>query len=145
MKNLIIQAIDEAFVVLEKQIPQTKNQIELISIKNVSPLDLVNFMKENNIPNDAYFSYDDKYNEICLSYDVDVPTTDEYKLKFKRERFTRIAWRFVFDSLTKSGYKRVGFNSGFLNEFKDTTVYDMFINSDFDRLIKYYSLFFINE
>jgi len=54
-----------------------------------------------------------------------------------------VAWAFIYDALIKNGYKRVGFNSGRLKEFNDTTVYEMYSSKDFDRLIKYYSLSFI--
>jgi len=45
----------------------------------------------------------------------------------------------------KNGYKRTGYNSGLLKQFDDTTVYDMYISKDFDRLVKYYSLPFVKE
>ena len=41
--------------------------------------------------------------------------------------------------------QRVGFNSGLLREFADTTVYEMCINREFDRLVKLYSLSFIKK
>ena len=116
-------------------------------IFDVSPLNIVQFMKDNNIPDDAYFggidNGDDGYSDICLCYDVIIPTTDKEKLNYKRKRFNTVAHKFVYDLLLNNGYKRVGFNSGLLKQFDDTTVYDMFINKDFDRLVKYYSLSFI--
>lgn len=39
-----------------------------------------------------------------------------------------------------NGDKRQGFNSGLLKQFDDTTVYDMYMNDEWDRLVKYYSL-----
>ena len=63
------------------------------------------------------------------------------KLLFKRKRFTDVAWKFVYESLIKNGYKRIGFNSALFKSFDDTTVYDMYIDKDFDRLVKYYSCF----
>ena len=68
---------------------------------------------------------------------------DKDKLKFRRKRFSTIAFKRVFDLLTTNGYKRVGFNSGLLRDYKDTTVYDMYMENDFDRLVKYYSLSFV--
>lgn len=146
MKDLITQALNNAFLVLEKQVPQTKLKAVYVNIDDVSPLNIVSFMKENNVPDTACFGGKpngyDAFDQVCLCYDVDIPTTDDDKLKFKRNRFSNIAWTKVYASLTQNGYKRVGFNSGLLKEFDDTTVYDMFINKDFDRLVKYYSLSF---
>ena len=149
MKELIIQALNDAFDVLEKRIPLTKKKTKSISIIDVEPINLLSFMKDNNIPNDAYFDGRDNgydaFDDILLSWDIDVPTTDEDKLKFKRDKFTTIAFRFVFHLLEDNGYKRVGYYSGKLKQFSDTTVYDMYIEKDFDRLVEYYSLAFVEK
>lgn len=149
MKDLITQALNNAFGILEKQIPQTKKKTESISIIDVKPSELLSFMKSNDIPNDAVFSGRDNgydaWDDIVLSWEIDIPTTDKDKKAFKRKRFTDIAWKVVYDILMKNGYKRVGYNSGLLKQFDDTTVYDMFISKDFDRLVKYYSLPFVKE
>lgn len=147
MKTLITQALNDAIVLLEKQIPQIKRQvIETDSIMDISPLGLVKFMRDNNIPDSAYFggidNGDDGYSDFCLCYDIEVPTTDNDKLKYRKGRFNSIAFKKVYDLLLINGYKRVGFMSGRLKEFDDTTIYDMFITNDFDRLVKYYSLSF---
>ena len=150
MKDLLILALNNAFIILEKRTPQTKVVTEYIYIDDIKPLDIAKFMKANNIPDNAYFggkpnSYD-SFDEICLCYDVVIPTTEKEKLKFKKDQFSIIAFKFIFDLLTKNeykhGYKRIGFNSALLKDFDNTTVYDMFINNDFDRLEKYYSLSF---
>ena len=147
MKELIIQALNNAFVMLEKGTPQTKKKLIQVIIADVSPLNIVEFMRENNIPDNASFGGVDNgydaYSDICLEYDVNIPTTEKDKLKFKRDRFPTIAFRLVYDLLTNNGYKRVGYNTGLLKQFDDTTVYDMYINKDFERLVKYYSLPFI--
>ncbi len=149
MKELIIEALNDAFVVLEKRVPQTKKELKEVSISDVRPLYIVQFMKDNNIPDDASFGGVDNgydgYSDICLYWDIDVPTTDKDKLKFKRKAFSSIAHKYLYDLLIKNGYKRVGFNSGLLKQFDDTTVFDMYANKDFDRLVKYYSLSFVKE
>lgn len=147
MKELLKQALDLAVIKLESITPQIKKKKNSISILDVNPIDLAKFMQENNIPNDAYFDGRDNgydaWNDILLSWDTDIPTTDLDKLKYKRKTFSTIAFKYVFDLLTTNGYKRVGYNSGLLKEFDDTTVYDMYINKEFDRLEKYYSLPFV--
>ena len=147
MKNLIIPALNDAMIKLEKQVPQTKIKVVQVDISDVNPLELLSFMQKNNIPDDAYF--DTTYNETavfssgaepCLSYQIDVPTNEKEKLAFKKKRFTSVAWSMVYNALTSNGFKRVGFNSGLLRDFDDTTVYEMYLAQDFDRLEKYYLL-----
>ena len=144
MKDLIKIALINAFANLEMQIPQTKPKLIEINIQDVTPLNIVQFMKDNDIPDSAWFGGKDNgydgFSEICLCYNVDIPTTDKDKLIYCKRRFTSIAWHYVYDLLLANGYKRVGYNTLFLKEFKDTTVYDMYIAKDFDRLVKYYSL-----
>lgn len=146
MKNLITTALNDAILLLDKQVPQTKKKTESISIIDVKPLELLSFMKNNNIPNDAVFTGTDNgydsWNDIVLAWEIDIPTTDKDKLAFKRKRFTDIAFRIVYDSLTSNGFKRVGVNSSLFKAFDDTTIYDMYMNNDFDRLEKYYSMYF---
>lgn len=149
MKELIIQALNDAFVMLEKRIPQTKVEIKYINIEDVKPCDISKFINDNNIPNNAYFGGKpngyDAFSEFCLCYEVNIPTTDKDKLKFNRKIFSDIAFKLVHDSLTNNGYKRRGYNSGLLKQFDDTTLYDMYIDKDFDRIVLYYSLPFVNK
>jgi hypothetical protein len=145
-KGLITQALNDAYAKFEKTIPQTKKYPKFISIADVNPLDVAQFMKDNNVPNDATFGGVDNgydaWGDIGLCWDIDVPTTDKDKTEFRRRAFSTAAFKFVRDVLISNGYKRVGFNSGLLDQFKDTTVYDMYVNNDFDRLSIYYHLHF---
>lgn len=149
MKEFIIQALDEAFVKFERTIPQTKKQEKLISILDVNPRDIVQFMTDNDIPSEAYFTGRDNgydaWDDICLGWEIDVPTTDKEKLRYLKERFTNYAFQSVKNILLNNGYKRVGYSTSHLAEFDDTTVYDMYNNKEFDRLVKYYSLPFVIE
>src|ERR1035437_851673 len=129
MKELIIQALNDAFVSLEKVIPQTKKKPESVSIIDVSPMDLITFMKDNNIPENASFGGRDNgydaWDDIILEWDVNVPTTDRDKLNFKRKAFTNYAFQALYTLLLKNGYKRVGYSTSDLMKFDNTTVYDM--------------------
>ncbi len=148
MKTLIIQALNDAYLNLNKRTPQTKKDTKSISIMDVNPLELTSFMKDNNIPDDAYFdiSYsEDSIDDNLLSWDIDIETTSKDKLTYNRRVFSTIAHKSLYDLVITNGYKRKGFNSGLLRDFDDTTVYDMYISNDFDRLVKYYSLSFIKE
>lgn len=147
MKDLLIPALNDAFILLEKRVPQTKKETKYVNIEDVEPLDIVKFMKDNNIPNNAHFGGKpngyDAFDEICLCYNIDVPTTNNEKLIYKRYTYTTIAWKLIYDKLIKNGYKRIPFNS--YNEFKNTTIYDMYVKKDFDSLVRYYSLHFTKE
>lgn len=149
MRDLLIVALGEAFTLLEQQVPKTKKQAVYVSIEDISPRNLQQFMQDNGIPDDAYFAgKSDKYDtycEACLCYDIEVATTAMDQLKFKVDRFQSVAWSKVSPLLKSHGYKRSGFNSGLLKQFDDTTIYDMFVSGDFDRLVKYYSLPFTLE
>jgi hypothetical protein len=146
MKDLIIAALDEAFITLVKRVPLTRKETKQKSISDVEPLQIASFMEKNGIPNDAWFDGIDNgydgYSDVCLSWYIEVPTTKEEQLKYKRDNFERISHTLIFKTLKSNGYKRKGFLSSLLKEFKDTTVFDMYANKDFDRLVDYYSLFY---
>lgn len=145
MKDLIITVLNEVYKSINNRTPQTRKEAVYLSIEDVEPLEIADFMKANNVPCDAYFggepnSYD-SFDRVCLVWDIDVLTTDKEKLKFVKTQFNNSFGK-VNKYLSENGYKRKGFNSGLLKQFDDTTVYDMYINKQFDRLVKYYSLYF---
>lgn len=161
MKNLLILALDDAFTLLEKQVPQTKKNTKTISIQDVKPSQLMSFMKSNDIPNDAYFSGNDNgydgWDDIVLAWEVDVPTSEKDKLEYKNYRFHDIAFTKVYKLLTTNGYKRIsdrnqnritykqrrkysGISSIIL--FDNKSIYEMYIDKDLDKLVEYYSMYF---
>lgn len=162
MKNLILKALDEAFTILENQVPQTKKKTETISIQDIKPLELISFMKSNNIPNDAYFTGTDNgydgWDDIVLAWEVDVPTSEKEKLEYKNYRFYDIVFRKVYDLLIPNGYKRIPFqnqgritykrisnNISSIIMFDNKSIYEMYIDKDIDKLVEYYSMYFQKE
>ena len=162
MKNLILKALDEAFTILENQVPQTKKKTETISIQDIKPLELISFMKSNNIPNDAYFTGTDNgydgWDDIVLAWEVDVPTSEKEKLEYKNYRFQYIFFRKVYDLLIPNGYKRIPFqnqgritykrisnNISSIIMFDNKSIYEMYIDKDIDKLVEYYSMYFQKE
>lgn len=143
MKDLLIQALTDAFELIERRVPQTKIDRKEISIENVKPLDIVDFMKENGIPDDAYFvgAEEGQYG-VFLSWDVEVPTTEAEKLIFVKDRNNHVIWEYVYKLLTANGYKKTPYDSSYFKKFGNATVYNMFIKKDFDLLVEYYSGFF---
>jgi hypothetical protein len=148
MKNIIIILLAEALTKVEAKIPKTKKVERTISINDVNPIDIPAFMIKNNIPDDAYISgVDNGYDgwdvgQLNLCWEVDVPLNDNDRLQHKRSRFTSVAFKLIFDYLTNNGYKRVGFDTAIFKYSKDTTVYDMYMNQEYDKLVDYYSLCF---
>ena len=146
MKELIIQAITEAINHLERNTPQTKtSRVEFDILNKVEPDEISQFMIDNNInPKLAYFSGEDNgydgYSTFLLCYDIEIPTTEKDKLKYKRDNADRVFSSYVNKSLNNNGYKRIPNNSFLLKEFKDLNFYDLYIKGDFDTLIKYHSL-----
>ena len=144
MESLIKKALTSAIIKLRRQVPRTKKVMKNISVIDVRPLEIRKFMMENNIPERAVFDMGDNGYDggdgFYLSWDVDVKISEEDALKFKRKRFDTIAFKEVHAILTSRGFIRRGYNSGLLKEFDDTTVYDMYVNGEFERLVKYYSL-----
>ena len=150
MKNIIIQALDTAFDVVTRQARQEKTVVKSVSIMAVEPLKLTMFIRENNIPKDCYFGGTDNgydgFSDFCLCWDIKVPYTDKEQNEYNKRTFNKWqSFKTVHKFLTNEGYIRVGFNSGLLKEFDDTTVFDMYIEKNFDRLVKYYSLYFKKE
>lgn len=144
MKHLIIAALNEVEKWVYSDMPHTKKKTIEIDISDVEPKDFAKFMQDNNIPENSWFSgaansYD-SMDYPTINYEIDIPATKEDKLKYIKEKFNLRAFKRVHDTLTTNGYKRQGYNSGLLREFDNTTVYDMYMQEDFDRLVKYYSL-----
>ena len=162
MRNLISKALNDAFTILENQLPQTKKKMETISIQDVNPSELISFMKSNDIPKDAYFSGIDNgydgWNDIVLAWEVDVPTSEKEKSEYKNYRFHDISFKKVYDLLTTNGYKRIsGLDNSRItykkrsNEvssiimFDNKSVYEMYMDKDLDKLVEYYSMYFQKE
>ena len=146
MKDLIKEALIDAWDNLANRLPTHKNAPRSIDISDVIPKDLLQFMKDNDVPEDADFDgVDNGYDgwepyRIELSWEIKIPTTNLDRLAFAKKHFTSAAFKRVYDLLMTNGYKRVGFSTALLKEFDDTTVYDMYCTNDWDRLVRYYSL-----
>ena len=157
MQNLIEKALNDAFIILEKQVPQTKKKRRSVYVQDIKPIELISFMKSNNIPADADFDKDDD-DDLLLSWLVSVPTTEQEKTEYRNYRFHDIAWANVYKILVTNGYKRIaGKDIGrisyknrknFISSiimFDNKTIYEMYIDKDLDKLMEYYSMYFQKE
>lgn len=146
MKNLIKEALTETFDKLNSLSNEFKISTKSLDIMDVNPLDLVKFMKYNEVPDTAYFDgvpngYDG-YESFCLSWEIQVPKTSNEKQLFRVMTFKTLSNRLIYTIMIKNGYKRVGFNTALLKPFENTNLYNMFIHKEYDKLIAYYSLYY---
>ena len=150
-ESLIADALLGAMRRLTESAVQTKTITKDRDVSDKSPAEIVALMAEESIPDTAWLSgsnngYDGwTPGEILLCWEVEVPTTEDDKRRHIKSRFNNnVAWKYVHDSVTANGFKRVSFNSGRLREFSGTTAYDMFIEGDIKRLCDFYSLWFVD-
>jgi len=139
MKELLKEALDSAFNLLEQRVPKVKHKKESLNVYTVYPIDIAQFIADNNIPINCLFNWD----EGSLEWWAEVPTTEEDDLKFRKTRFTGLAGTAVYSALLKNGYtKKELLNIPLSRQFDSTNVYDMYLNDEWDKLMEYYSLFF---
>lgn len=125
-----------------KQAPKVKMIGVEKDISDVKPQDLQTFMEENNIPEHAEFStMDEDYgiietNNCCLYWNESVPTTDVEQQYYIVRRFDQVLWGFLYKRLTENGYTRTGCCSSIFKKYP--SVYEMYMDKDFERLEEYY-------
>lgn len=141
MREFLNLALSDAIKSLDKTTPKTKKDVAYIEIDNNKPIDISKFIKDKDIPEDAYFNTD--YNgNVCICYEYDVPTTKKEQLLHKRQVFHDKVFPKLHNLLTSNRYKRIGFDSSLLKGFKNLNIYDAYLKGDIDIIEKYYSLFF---
>jgi len=149
MKSAIEKALNDTFEKISNQVPELKNKYHTIDIMDVEPLKLAEFMKENSIPDTAEFSgldngYDG-YDGFVLLWTTPIPTTKKDKDSYIKERFERNATTYIHKELTKQGYYKKGFDSILYRRFTTVTLYDRYLNKDFDTIADYYAHNYFNN
>jgi hypothetical protein len=147
MKNKILPILTELEREALASAPATKKVERRKSIDDVMPKDLIAFMKDNDIPENAYFvgepnGYDGFTGELFLSWQVSVPTNDDDKENYVRCRFRVGAFRRVGKKLFDLGYSRKSVSTVHLKEFGRDSLYNAYKAGDVDKLEKYFSLYF---
>ena len=141
LKLLIINALNEVNERVERITPQTRRETKYVDI-NVNPHELGVFLMKNNIPKDSWFDIDQYDDCICICYYIDVPTSDNEKLDFKRRTFDNYSFKKIYDIFIANNYIRIGIPSNLLKPYTNWCKYDMYINKEYDKLIDYYSMYF---
>jgi hypothetical protein len=147
MKDIIIKTLSSLLDEVNAMNSFTKTVTKEVSISDINPIELSQFMLDNNIPDYAEFSGNDNgydgwcVGELNLIWDVIRPMSEDEVCNRRIEIFNTRSFNMVYNKLIENGYTRTPTNSKHLKQFDDTTIYDMFIN-DIDRLVLYYSLRF---
>jgi hypothetical protein len=145
LKMIVKIALKDAMVVLDRTTPTTKKVIKSKSITDIMPIDLMDFMAKNNIPDDAVFDGNDNgydaWDDILISWKIEVPTTEKDRLDYRRRRFSTLAFSKVAKLAEANKYKRLSVASYLLKELDDN-IYDIYRTKGFDRLTQHYALYF---
>lgn len=143
MKELIKHALDEAYekALKSASTQKTKKEYKYIEIKDVKPLELSNFMKENNIPDNVYFSTDNNHNGIvCLCYEVEVNQSDSDKELMTKLIFNALYFGIIHKVMTSNSYTLQG--AVLSKYFHFDYVYNLYMDKNFNELVKYFTVYF---
>jgi hypothetical protein len=139
MKELLIQALDNAFEKLKLRVPQTKSNTISIPIPyDLNPVDFAQYVNDFHLPEDAKFDWG--YDEI--TWETAVPLTDSQKVNYINDHFSSIAWEEVKKSFLSAGYQLIKYNSIDLISFisyRNPIVYELYNRKDWDTLVHLYS------
>lgn len=143
MKEIIQEALREANKMLIRKFPVNKTINESCIITGMTLEQVTAYCP--NAPATAYLTTREDENEVLLMWEKKIPVTGTDLAKFKQKRFPSIAWQYVYNALTAAGYKRVGFCSSLLKPFDGISLYDKFLEDDFDFFVRFYSFRFKKE
>lgn len=146
MKYLLISALSgcEFNLPKPKVVKKVYNQIPIQSGNVFELRDMVEELstKTKTPVADIEVDYSETMGCLVAYIPQEVDKTEEEIEKEKIAQFNRRAWTYVYEVLTKFGYKRTPCSTSKFKEFDDTTVFDMYKNKEYDRLVEYYSLRF---
>lgn len=133
--------MESAFISVEEglNIIEFNNQIQ--EIADSLNLD-INTLK---IGTEGVDVYSTDIARIGVFYDKEYPIPEKEYKRLLRGKFERLVWYRLYKELIAIGYKRESGDNYKFRKYKDTTVYDMYINKEFTKITDYYSLFFKKE
>lgn len=141
MINIIKEGLDKAYENIKKTYCKDKNVRKEISIIDVEPLELTNFMKENNIPDDAEFSGTDNgydgWNDIVLAWYVKEPISEKEIDKIYRKFFYKKALMYVPKLLVNNGY--IWKQTGSVQKNISSLLYQKYLENDEQWLVEFFS------
>jgi len=103
----------------------------------------VEIAKEHNVELDKVeLSMEESEGEIIATVYYESQRTEKEIYLENIKRFERISWYAARDIFVENNYKLVPYIKSDYSSFEDTTLYDMFIEKDFDRIMEYYTIRF---
>lgn len=168
MKDLIISALTETFEFVTKRTPTTKIVEEFFDANECSIADLQQIIKDNDLPQDAFLEMwhpqEDNINYDNWNYDGDgylidalgfvkrvvIPTTEKDQLRYKVKEMRAKAWINIELILYNNGYSHNYYYYNNDNMFKGCPtekidVYNLYINKEWDKLVGYYSKYYVKK
>lgn len=140
MKQLLTQALDLAYHKLITSLPTTTLKYEYLYLSDVHPLKLLDFIQEYHIPDTCFFTTDDGLPSIRWELSPITPSELE---QLKISKFQQIAFNEVNSLLTQHHYTRIPPDHSLSKSFDHPPIYSLYLLKDYDRLVQYYSLFFV--
>lgn len=134
----VLQQVYESAIADAEKKRVRKYQYSPIGQMNIDKLQ--QYMVKNNIPASAQLIIIDS--DIYIKWEIYIPMTEKEKNNFIEKYVNYREFSKVDDILYEKGYKRKAISRLRLSDFNETTVYHMFIKKEYDRLQKYYSLFY---
>ena len=145
MEEKIRKIVETVFerVNRDSVVPAIINKVVEVDIGDVRPIDLAKLMSDNNIPSYSWFEIkEDQENDLVIRYYESVARNKEDVLKDKIRQFKNLADWMVYKTYVIHGYKRKTVDREVLQEFDDTSVYQMVEKKEFGRIYQYYKMFF---
>ena len=155
MKDLIIEALNDAHAILLQEVPTTKPKEVCVVVTDVPVTDLLNLLKGKDFPPDAKIGVNSN-GGVQISYTSEQPMSEADKEKYKRDIFQEYAFKFVYDILIRNGYRKQSLDtlsgerrwdkiitSGRM--FANINIYDCYINEDFETIVNLYSTLYFEK
>ena len=144
MKKELLKLLDNAKKDFSREIPYSGKSSRCIDISDIDPKDLHSFMKEKEIPMDAYFSGIDNgydgFSAPALCWEVEINLSDESRMKLLRDKFNRNITSYVVKRMRLMGYKDV--KPVIIGKhLTRKSLYSLYTN-DPNNLVEYFSSYF---
>lgn len=138
---IIRDILSDVYISLKNKADSMNNElVKEFDLKKVKPYDLLNFLKENDIPKDATFGieYDCDYSCPCVKYCVLKPYSDAQKKEYIKSNFKHE----FEDAMDKHKYKFYFnaksdiFEEVFFGVYTD--LYNLYVHGNIDKLVEYF-------
>lgn len=147
--DIVLDALNQLYIDAVEKCPKFVKKEKRISVLDIKPCGILEFMLKNDIPNESWFigtpnAYD-AYDDFCIEWEIEVPANQKDNECYVRNYFNANAYYRVRKEAIANGYKgRYAVPQCTRDEYM--SVYDMYqnINEDgmFKKLDEYFSSLF---